>query len=105
MVIHEGGPANGWVADTGDLPLFVRVVRGRSQAIYRWVDSGAMMAVGWECFAYYRVASPHFYKGWFYTAGYHYVPEQPPVEVMRDPVLWREWCRGFLRKAGHEKQS
>lgn len=33
-------------------------------------------------------------SGWYESANYRLVPDQPSDEIMRDVSKWREWCQG-----------
>lgn len=105
MVTFTDGPAAGESLSLRRAPRFLRVTRfQRSGWVWDALDQFGDEPNPCETlYAYERVGeanyvhmrmSPRSASGFYAMASYHFVPEQPSDQVMRDTDSWRAWCGG-----------
>ena len=97
------GPAEGQTISHSRAPVFLRVVRNRSDGKFDVLDQLDDEATDEEeIFAYiakpgtfsrYHVTrSPRSKSGWYSSNDYVLFDPQPTDEVLRDNERWGEWC-------------
>lgn len=104
MTMFTDGPARDSVLSLQRSPVFLRVVVAPDGEVDALDLLDDMPKTEEKVFAYRRQGALTLafvdgskFRGRVSMANYRLVPEQPDERILRDQLLWREWCHGQER--------